>query len=268
MSSDVFNKFKDANGKFKDSDIKGIISLHEATQFRINGDAILDEALTFTKPELQSIASHSIDPHLSEYIVNALNYPNLKDVQRLEERKFIYFYEMDASRNKTLHEFAKYDFNWIQMLHQQELIALCSWWKEENMASKFTYIRNRVVDSYFTAVGYYFEPRYARARYIFDVTAMDKLPADYLKLLYKTILDVHDEFKKTAEANYEQPRWVHEGYQPTFHEFLESAMIAARGNATMAQVLIGIEEADENEYQRLINTDNIIYKAIDLFACL
>ncbi|KAE8727391.1 hypothetical protein F3Y22_tig00005465pilonHSYRG00162 [Hibiscus syriacus] len=104
----------DENGKFKASDIKGIISLLEAAQFRINGEAFLDEALSFTKPELQSIASQSIDPHL----LNTL------------------------------------------------------WWKEENMASKFPYMRHILVEVYLRAVGYYFEPRYARARYMYTKLAM------------------------------------------------------------------------------------------------
>ncbi|KAK8473951.1 hypothetical protein V6N11_008386 [Hibiscus sabdariffa] len=321
MSSDVFSKFKDENGKFKASDIKGIISLHEATQFRIKGEVILDEALAFTKSELQSIASQPIDQHLTEYVVNALNRPYLDDLERLEARQFIYFYEKDASRNETLLKFAKYDFNWIQMLHLQELKELYSWWKEENMASKFPYMRHRLVEAYLTAVGYYFEPRYALARYIytkllmvwalmddtydaygtfeelqcltdamkrFDISAMDKLPADYLKLAYKTILDVYDdveemvreegrsfavdyarkEFMKLAEAFHEQARWVHEGYHPTFDGYIGTAVISAGGNSTMAQVLIGMEEADEKAYQCLINTDNIIYKAINLMCRL
>ncbi|KAK8521190.1 hypothetical protein V6N12_005101 [Hibiscus sabdariffa] len=321
MSSGVFNKFKDANDKFEGNDIKGIISLHEATQFRTNDDVILNEALAFTKPELQSIASHSIDPDLTEYILNALDRPYLKDVHRLEARKFIYFYEKDASRSETLLKFAKYDFNWVQMLYLQELRTLCSWWKEENMASKFPYIRNRVVEGYLTAVGYYFEPRYALARHIytklllmwvilddtydayatfeelqcltdamkrFDISAMDKLPAHYLKLVYKTVLDVHDdveemvrnegrsfavdyvrkEFTKTAEAFHEQARWVHEGYHPTFEEYIKTAMVAAGGNLTMAQVFVGMDEADEKAYQCLINTDNINYKAINLMCRL
>ncbi|KAE8733849.1 hypothetical protein F3Y22_tig00000916pilonHSYRG00062 [Hibiscus syriacus] len=50
-----------------------------------------------------------------------------------------------------------------------------------------------------------------------------------------TFFHTREEFKKTAEAHYEQTWWVHEGCQPTFHEFLESAMIAAGGNVIMAQ---------------------------------
>ncbi|GMJ06425.1 sesterterpene synthase 2, terpene synthase 19 [Hibiscus trionum] len=320
-SSDVFNKFKDANGKFKASDIKGIISLHEATQFRINGEAILEEAMTFTKSELQSIASQSTDSDLTEYIVNALKRPYFIDLERSEARQFIYFYEKDKSRNETLLKFAKYDFNWIQMLHQQELKTLYSWWNEVDIASKVPYMRHRLVECYLTAVGYYFEPRYALGRNMytkmvmmwivlddtydsyatfeelqcltdamkrFDISAMDKLPAGYLKLVYKTILDVHDEveemvrdegrsfavdyvrkeFTETVEAFHEQARWVHEGDQPTWDEYIKTAMKSAGGNVTMAQVLIGMGDADEKAYQCLINTDNIIYKAINLAARL
>ncbi|GMJ06428.1 terpene synthase 18, sesterterpene synthase 1 [Hibiscus trionum] len=321
MSSDVFNKFKDANGKFKASDIKGIISLYEATQFRINGEVILDEALIFTKSELHSIASRSTDSNLTEYIVNALNRPYLKDVERLEARQFIYFYENDASRNQTLLKFAKYDFNMIRMLHLQELKVLYSWWNELGLVSKVPYMRHRLVECYLTAVGFYFEPHYALARNTytkmvmlwgilddtydayatfeelqcltdsmerFDISAMDKLPVDYLKRVYKTILDVHDEveemvrkegrsfavdyvrneFTKTAEAFHEQARWVHEGYHPTFDEYIKTAMVAAGGNVTMAQALIGIADADTKAYQCLINTDNIIYKAVNLIIRL
>ncbi|KAK8493659.1 hypothetical protein V6N12_000644 [Hibiscus sabdariffa] len=321
MSSDVFNKFKDANGKFKASDIKGIISLHEATQFRTNGEVILDEAMSFTKPELQSIASQSTDSDLTEHIANVLNRPYLKDLERLEARKFIYLYEKDKSRNETLLKFAKYDFNWIQMLYQQELRTLYSWWNQVNIVSKIPYMRHRIVECYVTAVGYYFEPRYALGRNIytkmvnmwavlddtydaygtfeelqyltdamkrFDISAMDKLPADYLKLVYKTILDVHDEveemvreegrsfavdyvrkeFIETAEAFHEQARWAHEGYHPTFDEYIKTAMKASGGNLNMAHVLIGMGVADKKEYQCLINTDNIIYKAINLMCRL
>ncbi|KAK8569634.1 hypothetical protein V6N13_046683 [Hibiscus sabdariffa] len=74
------------------------------------------------------------------------------------------------------------------------------------------------------------------------------------------------QFTKLAEAFLEQARWVHEGYQPTFDEYIKTAVISAGGNSTMAYVLMVMEEADEKAYQCLINTDNIIYKAINLMC--
>ncbi|XWS71132.1 hypothetical protein CRYUN_Cryun03dG0112300 [Craigia yunnanensis] len=43
--------------------MKGMISLYEASQFRMNGEVILDEALAFTTKHLKSLVSHS-SPHL------------------------------------------------------------------------------------------------------------------------------------------------------------------------------------------------------------
>ncbi|KAK8647704.1 hypothetical protein V6N13_121431 [Hibiscus sabdariffa] len=111
---------------------------------------------------------------------------------------------------------------------------------------------------------------------------MDKLPSDYLKLVYQVTLDAHDEaeekgrnerrsfaasyarkeFTRLAEAYHEQARWVHEGYESTFDEFLETALKSSAGTATIAQVLVGMEEADQDAYPCLINTDNMIMKAL------
>ncbi|KAJ4705688.1 Terpene synthase [Melia azedarach] len=53
ISCDIFNKFKDEEGKFfKESlkkDVEGIRSLYEAAHLSIRGEEILDEALAFTK---------------------------------------------------------------------------------------------------------------------------------------------------------------------------------------------------------------------------
>ncbi|XVF59041.1 hypothetical protein PTKIN_Ptkin07bG0242300 [Pterospermum kingtungense] len=71
---DVFSKFLDGDGKFKEAligNIKGMISLYEASPFKTKGEFILDEALAFTTKHLGSLANQS-SPHLRKYIENAL----------------------------------------------------------------------------------------------------------------------------------------------------------------------------------------------------
>ncbi|KAK6247385.1 hypothetical protein QUC31_018950 [Theobroma cacao] len=186
-------------------------------------------------------------------------------MQRLEARQYISFYEKDESRNDVSLKFGKYDFNRIQLLLQQELSVLSSWYKELNLKCKFPYARQRIVESFFYALGIYFEPCYARGRNIiaklaalagilddvyeayglyeelqsftdaiqrFDISAMDELTANYQKILYETILDVHDEvenqvrkegrsysvsytkdeFKKFVIAHQVEAQWRHEGH--------------------------------------------------------
>ncbi|XVE68503.1 hypothetical protein DITRI_Ditri09bG0073200 [Diplodiscus trichospermus] len=129
MYCDVFNKFKNINGTFKEevaSNISGMISLYEASNWGVHGEVILDEALAFTRLHLESLVNQSSCPdHLREYIANALYRPYHKGMPMLEAKQYIYFYERDdESRNDTLLKFAKYDFNRVQMHLRQEISVL------------------------------------------------------------------------------------------------------------------------------------------------
>ncbi|KAK8273460.1 hypothetical protein V6Z12_D10G005700 [Gossypium hirsutum] len=261
------------------------------------------------------------NPHYAQYIENALYRPYHRGVPRLEARQYICFYEKNEGSNDTLLKFAKYDFNRIQMILQQELSNLRSEWKEENMESRFPYARHRIVESFFSATVFYFEPCYARARNIyakllstlafiddtydaygtyeelqhftdamqrFDISVIDELPTDYLKLLYETTLNVHNEIedkvgkegrsyavsytknelKEVALAYLVERRWVHGCYMPTFDEYLETALKTCVAILSVCQALIGMEEADETAYQWLINTDNKLHKALNIIARL
>ncbi|XP_021300340.1 probable terpene synthase 6 [Herrania umbratica] len=323
MRCDVFNKFKDGGGDFKEvlaTDVKGIVSLYEASQFRINGENILDEALVFTTKHLESLADQS-SPYLREYIGNALNRPYHKGMLRVEARQYITFYEKEESPNETLLKLAKYDFNRVQLLHQQELSILTSWSKDLNIASQLSYARNRTVEIFFWAVGFYFEPRYARARNIFtklliilgfiddtydaygtfeelqcftdaiqrwDISSLDQLPADYLKFLYGALLNVYDEvdrmvsmdgrcysmsftkdeLKKIVISYLVEAQWTHEGYMPTFDEYLDIALHSSAAILVIAEVLVGMEEADANVFEWLRNGDSKSLAAIKIIARL
>ncbi|KAL4271640.1 hypothetical protein GQ457_13G026060 [Hibiscus cannabinus] len=128
MSCGVFSKFQDNDGKFKEEvvgDVKGMVGLYEASHFRVEGEGILDEALGFTTEHLRTLANQTwTSPHVREYIENALSRPYHHSMQRYEAKLYISFYEREESRNDVLLKFAKYDFNRVQLLHQQELTIL------------------------------------------------------------------------------------------------------------------------------------------------
>ncbi|KAJ4724612.1 Terpene synthase [Melia azedarach] len=124
----VFNKYKKSDGKFKESlisDVRGILSLYEAAQLRVHEENILEEALTFTTTHLKKISlAPNTSPQLAKHVTEALEQPFHTGVPRLEELKYISFYEHEESRNDTLLKFAKLDFNRVQLLHKQELSDL------------------------------------------------------------------------------------------------------------------------------------------------
>ncbi|XP_044495270.1 probable terpene synthase 6 isoform X3 [Mangifera indica] len=234
MSCGVFNKFKDNNNMFKESltkNIRGMLNLYEASHFRLHGEDILEEALEFTRANLKFLADKS-RPHLAKHILNALELPFHHGSPRMEARKFISFYEEDLEfRNETLLLFAKLDFNRVQLLHQQEIRHLMSWWNSLDMASKYPYSRDRVVELYTWSVSTFYEPCYSRARIIYskctlllaiiddtydaygtleehklfthavqrwDVNAVDDLP-DYMRPVYRAILELFDELDEDVK---------------------------------------------------------------------
>ncbi|KAK0598882.1 hypothetical protein LWI29_000321 [Acer saccharum] len=233
ISCDVFNKFKDSNGNFKESlvtDIKGMLSLYEATHLRVHGEDILEEALAFTTSHLESMAaSQSINsPPLAEQVNGALNRPIRRGLQRLDARHYMSVYQEDPMQNKVLLTFAKLDFNILQKQHQKELIDISRWWKNLDFSRKLPFARDRVVECYFWILGVYFEPEYILARRIltkviamtsviddiydvygtieeleiftsaverWDISAIDQLP-EYMKCCYEALLDVYSENEK------------------------------------------------------------------------
>ena len=81
MYADIFNKFKDANGDFKESlvtDVSGMLSFYEAAHLRVHGEKLLDEALVFTTTHLESATTlMGASFPLKEQITEALERPVL-----------------------------------------------------------------------------------------------------------------------------------------------------------------------------------------------
>ncbi|KAE8674434.1 (+)-delta-cadinene synthase isozyme A [Hibiscus syriacus] len=219
-----FNVHHDENGKFKESlisDIKGMLEFYEAAHFQLQGESILEEALSFTTFHLK-LAETMVDYPLSLQIAGALKRPLRKSLPRLVARSYISIYEGYGNQDQNLMKFAKLDFKMVQHLHKQELKEINRWWKDLDVATNFPYIRDRLVECYLCINGVYFEPHYSIARtfmtkvisltsimddtydaygtpeelelftkaiHRWDINCTDQLP-DYMKLLYREILNV------------------------------------------------------------------------------
>ncbi|XP_065854928.1 terpene synthase 5-like [Euphorbia lathyris] len=166
MSSDVFKKFKDVDGEFKSSminDVKGLLCLYEACFLAIHGEDILDEALSFARKHLETIAENS-SQHLQKHIRNALISPCHHNMARQDTLNYISFYEADESPNETLLKFAKLDFNRVQLIYRKELASVSTWWKNTSIVENLPYARDRITEAYIWAIGNMFEPQYGLSR--------------------------------------------------------------------------------------------------------
>ncbi|KAL5833963.1 hypothetical protein ACOSQ3_017637 [Xanthoceras sorbifolium] len=156
ISSDIFNKFIDENGNFKEysltSDVLGMLSLYEAAQLEGHGEDILDKATVFTTAHLQSMSTHLSNPLASQI------------THRIELKHFFSIYHYQPLHNQALLRLAKLDFNLLQSLHKKELCQLSLWWKKSDFVGKLSFARNRLVECYFWILGMYNEPYYAVSR--------------------------------------------------------------------------------------------------------
>ncbi|KAE8713667.1 (+)-delta-cadinene synthase isozyme A [Hibiscus syriacus] len=239
-SIEVFNKFTDEQGYFKSSvtsDIEGLLELYEASYLRVHGEDILDEAISLTTNHLK-LSVAALNYPLFEQVSHALKQSIRRGLPRVEARHFLSVYKDIESHDKALLEFAKIDFNMLQLLHRKELSEICRWWKDLDFQRQLPYARDRVVEGYFWIMGVYFEPIYSLGRKMltkviamasivddtydsyatydelvpytnaierWDIKCIDELP-EYMKVSYKALLEVYEEMEQLMAENGRQYR--------------------------------------------------------------
>ncbi|GLT67330.1 hypothetical protein SLA2020_396460 [Shorea laevis] len=278
ISCDMFNKFKNDKGNLKESliqDVRGMLSLYEATHLRVHGEDILDKAFLFTTTHLASMASNS-SPPLARPIKHALrqsihrNIPQVSDIQR--------------------------------------------WWKDLDFKTKLPLARDRVVECYHWILAMYFEPEYSLGRRItskviaitsiiddiydvygkfeeleafteaiqrWEITAANQLP-EYMKLAFQTLLDIYCEIeeymaaegklnrvhyarealKKLSRAYFEEAKWFHQKYVSRMEEYMRVALVTCCYFmlATTSCVFMG-DVATKEAFDWILNDPKILTAA-------
>ncbi|KAL6840795.1 hypothetical protein ACP4OV_029321 [Aristida adscensionis] len=165
VSSDIFLSFKDKEGNFVGADIRSLLSLYNAAYLRTHGEVLLDEAIAFTRRCLEDGLEH-LDSPLAQEVSSDLDTPLFRRVGILETRSYIPIYENEATRNESILELAKLNFNLLQLLYCDELKEVTMWWKELNIQSNLSCVRDRIVEMYFWMNGACHEPQYSHSRII------------------------------------------------------------------------------------------------------
>jgi (3S)-linalool synthase len=124
---DVFRKFLDKSGNFKESltkDIKGMLSLHEASYLGTKDEEILKKAMEFSKAHLNDLRPY-LSIEVSRNIDKALTLPKHLRMARLEARNYMEKNSKSSNHIPALLELAKLDSDMIQSQHQRELAEIC-----------------------------------------------------------------------------------------------------------------------------------------------
>ncbi|GAV79948.1 Terpene_synth domain-containing protein/Terpene_synth_C domain-containing protein [Cephalotus follicularis] len=240
VSTDIFEKFKDGDGRFMESigkDVAGLLSLYEASQLGRQGEIVLEQAKNFSAQNLKSFLRkvESSGSDIAEQVQQSLELPLHWRMPRAEARSFIHVYQKDDTKSLILLELAKLDYNIVQAAYQRELKELASWWRDLGIMKELSFSRDRLVENYLWAMGIVFEPHFYKCRIAltklvciltaiddmydvygsldelelytdavtrWDLSAMEALP-DYMKICYLAMFNFGNEFANDVQKDHD-----------------------------------------------------------------
>ena len=121
-STEGFKQFM-SNGNFMCSgaDIKGMLSLYEASYFSIEGETLMETAWCFTNKLLRECFHNITDVDVQIQVRHALGLPLQWRIASYDARWNIDLYKRSSDMIPAVFEFAKLDFNIRQGSNQKEL---------------------------------------------------------------------------------------------------------------------------------------------------
>ncbi|XP_039119065.1 (3S,6E)-nerolidol synthase 2, chloroplastic/mitochondrial-like isoform X1 [Dioscorea cayenensis subsp. rotundata] len=240
VSPKMLKKFIDKNGEFKlalSKDIKGLMSLYEASHLNI-GEDILRKGKEFSSKHLWDSIDW-LDNKSANQVKETLEHPYHMSIQRYKARRCISMHQDDhenGCKDVVLFELAKYEFNIVQLLHQRELNAILSWWKKIGLAQELIFVRDQPLKWYMGPLTMVPQPHHSKCRieltkaiafiYIiddifdvygtldelslftqainkWDISAIDNLP-NYMKVCFNALYNVTN---KIAEITLKEYGW-------------------------------------------------------------
>nr|ASF57704.1 geraniol synthase 1 [Caladenia plicata] len=146
-------------------DVKGMLSLYEASFLAVEGEDELDDSGDFATKYLRNLDKSLLDQQLIEEIDHALELPLHWRMPRLHTRWYIDVYKRQENMNPILLEFAKLDFNMVQCVYKQELKEMSRWWINLGLiCDELSFVRDRLVEHYLWSSGFNFRPEFWRCR--------------------------------------------------------------------------------------------------------
>ncbi|KAG8385682.1 hypothetical protein BUALT_Bualt03G0070500 [Buddleja alternifolia] len=201
IPQEVFCSFTNEDGNFDvclSDDVKGLLSLYEASFLSLEDETMLDLAKDFSSHHLKAMLERITERTLADQVRHALELPLHWRVQKLEARWFIYVYETRSDADLILLELAKLDFNIVQAQYQDEIKQMSRWYKETALEEKLRFARHRLVECFLWALGFTPEPHFGYSRKILTKIAVLITIMDDIYDVYGT-LDELEVFTDTIE---------------------------------------------------------------------
>ncbi|KAJ8510907.1 hypothetical protein OPV22_001341 [Ensete ventricosum] len=186
VDTDVFHKFMDRKGHFKESlskDLSGLLSLHEASYLGVRDEEVLSQAMGFSEEHLRKSMLH-LQPVRATEVNLAFEFPRQRRMVRSEARSYIGKYAQESGRISDVLQLATLDFNLVQSQLRIEIAVLRSWWTELGLAEKLSFARDRPLECFLWTVGLFPEPRFSQCR-------IDVAKTIAILLVIDDVYDIH-----------------------------------------------------------------------------
>ncbi|CAJ1936260.1 unnamed protein product [Sphenostylis stenocarpa] len=285
VPADVFDKFTNKEGKFKpelSENIKGMVSIYEASQLGIAGEDVLAEAEQFSGKLLKEKVD-CIDSHGSKFVRRTLEHPFHKSLPMFTARTFLGDFH---AKNTwiSLKEVANVDFSLRQCSYHREISQISTWWSGLGLAKELMYARNQPLKWYIWSLACFSDPTLSEERveltkpisliYIiddifdvygtldeltlfteavcrWDITAIEQLP-DYMRTCFRVLHNLTNEisskWKILCKAFLVEAKWFGSGKLPSAEEYLKNGTVSSGMHIVMVHAffLLGHGLTEEN----------------------
>ncbi|XP_031287270.1 (3S,6E)-nerolidol synthase 1-like [Pistacia vera] len=227
VPTDMFNKFINKDGKFKQrvrEDINSLMGLYEASQLCIGGEDVLDEARQFSSKLLNQSMSH-LDPYQAKVVRNTLLYPYHRSSAR---------WWKDLGLAKKLEFAREQPLKWYIWSMACLTDANLSWQRIElTKPISFIYIIDDIFDVYGTLDELTIFTEIVNR---WDHAAIDQLP-DYMKICFKVLDDITNEisYKVYKEHGFNPVHSLRKAWSSLCNAFLVEAKWFASENMPKAE---------------------------------
>ncbi|KAJ4788350.1 terpene synthase 14 [Rhynchospora pubera] len=168
VSSDVFQRFMNENGEFKQylsKDVEGLISLHDAS-FLNMGEEMLYTAKNFSTMHLQSSVKH-LGQRCGALVRHTLEHPHHMSLKQYKARHYltqVLLYLTSDDGSLSIKELAETEFHLNQLLYQDEFKKIKRWWSDLGLARELTFARDQILKWYLWSMTALPGPQFSKHR--------------------------------------------------------------------------------------------------------
>ncbi|MCD9559930.1 hypothetical protein HAX54_018307 [Datura stramonium] len=155
-SQDMLKDLFDGKGKLA-SDMKTLLVLLEGSHLSMDGENLLNDIRLFSIKNLQNFTSDVGRFTTTNPLAWRVRWYDIR--RHINAQKVI-----ECNTNSMLLELAKLNFNIIQAAHQKDLKDVIRWWSNLCIVEDLDFTRDRIVESFFFAVGIASEPQHGSIR--------------------------------------------------------------------------------------------------------